>query len=135
MVRTFAPDCTEDQAGALSLRIDVLEALCRGFLENTAGFLTPAERENLPLGAQWIIGEQALRFLTDYLAGDTYYKTQYPEHNLVRARNQLALYHAVSENLAILTEFFTTEARRHGDGNFVKKRQDRQDMQDREKCS
>lgn len=100
MVRTFAPDDTEDHPGAISLRMDVLEALTQGFLEKTAGFLTPVERENLPLGAQWIIGEQALRFLTDYLAGDTYYKIQYPMHNLVRARNQLALYRAVYENLA-----------------------------------
>lgn len=103
MVRTFAPDCTEDSDGPVQMRMEALEMLCRGFLEKTSGFLTPLERENLPLGAQWIIGEQALRFLTDYLAGDTYYKTQYPEHNLVRARNQLALYHAVSENL---THFF-----------------------------
>lgn len=103
MVRTFAPDCTEDSDGPVQMRMEALEMLCRGFLEKTSGFLTPAERENLPLGAQWIIGEQALRFLTDYLAGDTYYKTQYPEHNLVRARNQLAFYRAMSENL---THFF-----------------------------
>ena len=102
MVRTFAPDGPEDSADAPALRLDALAALCEGFLRQTADFLCPEERENLPLGAQWIIGEQALRFLTDYLAGDVYYKTQYPEHNLVRARNQLALFEAVSAHLPFI---------------------------------
>jgi hypothetical protein len=44
------------------------------------------------LGAAWMIGEQALRFLTDWLAGDVYYKISSPQHNLVRAQNQLALF-------------------------------------------
>ena len=97
MVRTFAPDRPEDDPGALSLRSDALEALTQGFLSQTQDFLSSAERSHLPLGASWIIGEQALRFLTDYLAGDVYYKIRYPEHNLVRARNQLALFDAVKE--------------------------------------
>ncbi|MCB0683908.1 MAG: hypothetical protein KDC32_23825, partial [Saprospiraceae bacterium] len=49
------------------------------------------EREHLRLGAHWVIWMQALRFLADYLTGDHYFQTQYPEHNLVRARNQLKL--------------------------------------------
>ncbi len=92
MVRTFVPDCPEDAPQIPALRLDVLEALQRGFLEATGDFLIPIEKENLLLGAAWITGEQALRFLTDWLAGDTYYKIRYPEHNLVRTRNQLALF-------------------------------------------
>ena len=100
MVRTFAPAEGENGAAdTLALRPDTLEALCRGFLAETSGFLTEMERSQLPLGALWIIGEQALRFLSDYLSGDTYYKIRYPEHNLVRARNQLALYQKVEEKL------------------------------------
>lgn len=91
MARTFAPDRKEDEPGALALRSDVLDALLRGFLEETGDFLTSVEKENLLPGAAWITGEQALRFLTDWLAGDVYYKIRYPEHNLVRTRNQLAL--------------------------------------------
>ncbi len=91
MVRTFAPDRREDDPAAVTLRSDVLEALERGFLEQTGDFLTPLEKENLLLGAAWITGEQALRFLTDRLAGDTYYKIRFPEHNLVRTRNQLGV--------------------------------------------
>ena len=102
MVRTFAPDFSEDHAGGLQLRLDTVEALFRGFLGQTAGFLTPLERENLVLGALWIVGEQALRFLSDYLAGDVYYKIKYPSHNLVRAQNQLALWQALDRQRSAL---------------------------------
>jgi Ser/Thr protein kinase RdoA (MazF antagonist) len=91
MVRTFAPDCREDEPAAVALRREVLDALQHGFLEETGDFLTETEKENLLLGALWITGEQALRFLTDWLAGDVYYKIRFLEHNLVRTRNQLAL--------------------------------------------
>ena len=94
MVRTFVPDRYEDDPDTdnLTMRTDILDALTEGFLAQTSDFLTAGEREHLLLGARWMIGEQALRFLSDYLAGDVYYKIQYPEHNLVRARNQLAVF-------------------------------------------
>ncbi len=91
MVRSFTPDCPEDSIKTPTIRTDVLDALKRGFLEETDRILTKTERDNLMLGAAWMVGEQALRFLTDWLAGDVYYKTASPEHNLVRTRNQLAL--------------------------------------------
>ena len=93
MVRSFAPDRPENDpdTASLALRHDVLAAMREGFLSETADILTETERENLDLGGLWIVGEQALRFLTDYLAGDVYYKVAHPELNLTRARNQLAL--------------------------------------------
>ena len=95
MVRTFVPNKKEDDPTKVAVRPEMLEALTAGFLEETAGFLQDAEKENLLLGGAWITGEQALRFLTDWLAGDVYYKIQYPEHNLVRSQNQLALFDAL----------------------------------------
>ena len=95
MVRTFAPDRPEDNPEQVSLRPDMITALQEGFLSETADWLTETEKKHLLLGAAWITGEQALRFLTDWLAGDVYYKIRYPEHNLVRARNQLALFRAI----------------------------------------
>jgi Ser/Thr protein kinase RdoA (MazF antagonist) len=92
MVRTFVPDKSEDEPSHVSLRSDMLAALREGFLSETADFLSNSEREHLLLGGAWITGEQALRFLTDWLAGDVYYKLKYPEHNLVRARNQLSVF-------------------------------------------
>jgi Ser/Thr protein kinase RdoA (MazF antagonist) len=95
MVRTFAPDQAEDHPEDVRLRPEIVEALEAGFLSKTAGFLTETEKNHLMLGAAWMTGEQALRFLTDWLAGDVYYKIQHPEHNLVRARNQLALFRVI----------------------------------------
>ncbi len=92
MVRTFVPNCPEDAAQTPLLRSEILEALTHGFLEETDRLLNKIERENLMLGAAWMAGEQALRFLTDWLAGDVYYKINAPEHNIVRARNQLAVF-------------------------------------------
>lgn len=91
MVRTFTPDHPEGYDGPVTCRADILKAIHEGFLSETAHFLTSTEQEHLLLGGLWITGEQALRFLSDYLAGDAYYKIQYPDHNLVRARNQLSL--------------------------------------------
>lgn len=100
MVRTFVPDVYEDAPAAmLQLRHDVWEALDAGFLEATAGILTETECKYLRLGALWIVSEQALRFLTDYIAGDVYYKTNRPDHNLDRARNQLALLAALESSI------------------------------------
>ena len=61
-----------------------------GFLAGAPN-LTPAEIDALPLGAFTMALEVGLRFLTDYLEGDRYFKTDYPDHNLVRAKNQMAL--------------------------------------------
>ncbi len=77
------------------VRMSFFEALCRGFIEGGASTLLPIERENLVLGARWITLEQALRFLSDHLEGDRYYPVRYAGHNLVRARNQIALFHSM----------------------------------------
>lgn len=73
------------------LDLDLFEAFTRGFLGKAKGRLTDKEIENLAAGAVVITYEQALRFLDDYINGDTYFKINSPEHNLVRARNQIRL--------------------------------------------
>ena len=74
--------------------MDIFEAFAKGYLESARSFLTPVEIENLPYAACLFPYMQAVRFFTDYINGDTYYKIKYPEHNLVRTRNQVALFHA-----------------------------------------
>jgi hypothetical protein len=69
-----------------------VEALLKGYLEEMEAVLTPLEKDNLLLGAKWITLMQAMRFLTDFLENDVYYKTEYIGHNWVRARNQIALF-------------------------------------------
>jgi hypothetical protein len=99
MVRTFVSDRYEDDpAEGLVVRKDVLNALNEGFLAVAGDFLTEMEITYLSLGARWIITEQALRFLTDYVAGDVYYKVKDGEHNLRRSRNQLALLAALERH-------------------------------------
>lgn len=97
MVRTFVPDKLEDEPTPITLRPEILEALRAGYLNETDDFLTATEKEHLLLGGAWITGEQALRFLTDWLAGDVYYKIKHPEHNLLRTRNQLAVFQQLAK--------------------------------------
>jgi hypothetical protein len=51
---------------------------------------------------------QAVRFFADYINGDTYYKIKYPEHNLVRTRNQMALFRSVMSHLPEMQEYIAT---------------------------
>jgi hypothetical protein len=100
MVRTFTPtfDEAETDAGKIAVRLDIFEAMTRGFLSATSGFLTPVERKNLLDGGKYITFIQVIRFLGDYLNGDIYYKTTYREQNLDRAGNQMALLGSILEN-------------------------------------
>jgi thiamine kinase-like enzyme len=89
------------------IREDILSALTSCFL-SAAGFIPPEERATLVLGAMLMPGENGIRFLTDYLEGDTYFtKIAYPEHNLVRARAQLQVLRTLHENRKQLEEIVT----------------------------
>ena len=96
-LRTAANSQHEDspELDSIEFRWDIFEAFTRGYLESTSSFLTPVEREHLPFAVALFPMMQAVRFLTDYLNGDTYYKIRYPEHNLVRTRNQLRYFQEV----------------------------------------
>ena len=75
----------------VGVNMDVFRAFTEGFLEKTAGALTQIELETLALSSFVLTVELAVRFLDDYIQGSPYFKTNYPEHNLVRTRNQIAL--------------------------------------------
>lgn len=72
--------------------MDIFRAFTRGYLRSARSFLTPVEIENLPYAATLFPYMQCVRFLADYINGDTYYKIAYPEHNLVRTRAQYTLW-------------------------------------------
>lgn len=97
MVRTMTPNYDENHRKTEEIEMvrSHYKALCQGFLPAVRSVILPIERENLVRGGQWITLEQALRFLTDYINGDVYYKTTFPEQNLLRARNQLALFESL----------------------------------------
>jgi len=102
MVRTLAADVAEDETdlSRVFLLSDRLAAITRGYLVATQDWLSLAEVETLPLGAQTILFEQAVRFLTDHLEGDLYYPVTYPGHNLTRTRVQLALLDSLISELS-----------------------------------
>ena len=93
-----AATAPEDEKDLDKVALDLhrYEIYREGFLKACPS-LTPLETELLPAGAWTITLEQGARFLADYLSGDVYFKTAYPEHNLVRARTQLKLVKEMEE--------------------------------------
>lgn len=100
-LRTAANTLPEDdpQIDKVEFKMDIFEAFAKGYLESASSFLTDIERENLPYAACLFPYMQAVRFLTDYINGDTYYKIKYPEHNLVRTRNQFKLFESAESKI------------------------------------
>jgi len=73
------------------MRLDLYEAFTRGYLETAGSIITKAERESLPVGARMMTLESGIRFLTDHLDGDHYFKIARENHNLDRARTQFKM--------------------------------------------
>lgn len=106
-MRTAANKVAEDcpETDKVEFDMDIYRAFTKGYLESASVFLTPVEKENLPYAAALFPFMQAVRFFADYINGDTYYKIAYPEHNLVRTRNQMALYRSVTARQQEMAEF------------------------------
>ena len=96
-IRFGASTAVEDEpdTSKIDLDMNLFRAFAEGFLAEMGESITQREAELLPRGVENMAGELAARFLTDYLDGDVYFKTAYPEHNLVRARAQIALLKAI----------------------------------------
>ena len=106
-LRSAANTMPEDspEYDKISFRMDIFKKFTEGYLETAGAFLTPVEIENLPYAATLFPYMQVVRFYADYLNGDTYFKTQYPEHNLVRTLNQLALLRSAEEHIPEMEAF------------------------------
>lgn len=83
-------------------------AFTKGYLSEVKSVLTSREIELLPFAIELMTFECGIRFLTDYLNGDTYFKTTYPEHNLVRTRNQFKLAQDIDSKLGDMAEFIAS---------------------------
>ena len=81
----------EKDLSKVNFDIELYEAYARGFLQGAQGSLTEAELEYMPWGARLMTLECGIRFLTDYLDGDHYFRIHYPEQNLDRCRTQFKL--------------------------------------------
>ncbi|MGN0852574.1 MAG: phosphotransferase enzyme family protein [Kiritimatiellia bacterium] len=101
MVRTATAAAAEDETDLSKVfsRREYFEQLVRGYLAE-ATFLNGPELENLAFSGRLITFTIGVRFLTDYLAGDTYFHTAYPDHNLLRCRTQFKMVRSMEEQAA-----------------------------------
>lgn len=102
MVRTTTSRTAEDEIylERVELELPMFDALTRGYLEATRDFLTPAEKKLLVLAGKLLTFTIGLRFLTDYLLGDTYFRIHREDHNLDRCRKQFRLIQSMNEREA-----------------------------------
>ncbi len=112
MVRTAAPTTREDDPDLkhIGIRLDRFESLVKGYL-STATFLNDAELANLAFSGKLLTLECGIRFLTDHLQGDTYFKIKRPGHNLDRCRNQFAFVRALEQNMQAMEEIVARAVR------------------------
>ncbi len=98
LTRSVATAVAEDEPNAdlVKVRTEFVDAMLRGYVQETDGFLTPGEKANLHLAGRVISLEQAARFLTDFLQGDNYYPVTRANHNLDRARVQLKIWEGLA---------------------------------------
>ena len=101
MVRTSTAAAAEDEKDLSKVysKKEYFEALVKGYLAQ-AKFLTETEKSLLAFSGRLITLTIGIRFLTDYLAGDTYFRTAYEDHNLVRCRTQLKMVQSMEEQAA-----------------------------------
>ncbi len=99
-VRSYTNAGKEDDQNLSNvyMKMDTFEAYTKGYLSEALSFLTQSEIDNLAFSAKYITFEQLLRFLMDYIDGDTYYKTEYETHNLIRAHAQYKLLVEMEKN-------------------------------------
>lgn len=105
-IRFGASTAEEDEPDLSKVHFDIhlYELYVKGYLEMARDVLIPAEIDSLPWGARLMTLECGMRFLADYLQGDVYFKTAYPDHNLVRARTQFRLVKEMEEQFDSMYE-------------------------------
>lgn len=112
MVRTAATNKREDDANiaGFAVRLDRFESLVNGYLDAGQTFLNPVEIDHLAFSGKLLTLECGIRFLTDYLQGDTYFKIKRPDHNVDRCRNQFAYVAAIEGKLSEMERIVAAHA-------------------------
>ncbi len=107
MVRTTTSPTLEDELdlSKVHVRMPLFRALCRGYLEATNGMLNRHERALIAFAGKLLTFTIGLRFLTDYLSGDTYFRVHRPGHNLERARTQFRLVESIEQQEEAMQKF------------------------------
>lgn len=106
-IRTAVNSGEEDDENLANIKVNmpVFESYIRGYMEEAKAFLTPVEIELLPYGGRLLTYMQTVRFLTDYINGDTYYKTHKTKHNLIRTRAQFEFLLKLEEKQKEMDQF------------------------------
>ncbi|OAQ40313.1 aminoglycoside phosphotransferase [Pedobacter psychrophilus] len=106
MMRTYLCPVSEEEEdlSKINIRLDMFESIVKGYCSEMGDVLTPEEKSLFTYSGKFMIYMQAIRFLTDFLNGDTYYTTTYPGQNLIRAENQFCLLEKYIAQESILTE-------------------------------
>jgi hypothetical protein len=107
LVRSATSPAAEDEQdlSRVEMRMPIFEALVEGYLSTAEGFLNAVEIDHLAHSGKLITLEVGIRFLTDYLEGDMYFRIKRPGHNLDRCRTQLRLVRHIEENQPAMESF------------------------------
>jgi Ser/Thr protein kinase RdoA (MazF antagonist) len=126
MVRTTTSPTLEDEKDLtkVQMQVPMFEALTSGYLESAGPFLTPAEKDFLVFAGKLITFTIGIRFLTDFLSGDTYFRIHRPEHNLDRCRTQFKLVDSLTEQEPALEKLVDRLWRAGGGAPSVKGKPD-----------
>jgi hypothetical protein len=105
-IRSLGNTASEDEPdlSLIGFNREYYRSFAEGYLSESRGFLNVKELENLAFSCRYMVWEQSMRFLTDYLNGDTYYKTAYPGHNKVRTWSQLRYLEVMEENFDFMKQ-------------------------------
>lgn len=114
-IRTYANTGAEDaeDLSTVSLSLPMFAAYADGYLSQRATTLTKSELDHLAFSARYITFEQVLRFLMDYINGDTYYRIKSPNHNLVRTHAQYALLQSIEAQYDKMCDIIKTAAAKY----------------------
>ncbi len=114
-IRTGANKGAEDDKDLYNVALDlgIFEGYTKGYLEKAVSFLTDVEIENLAFGAKLLTYMQTVRFLTDYIEGDTYYKIAYGNHNLIRSKAQFKFLQCLEQDFDKMQEIVLSTAAKY----------------------
>ena len=115
-LRSAANTTAEDDPDLnnVSFNFDIFKSFTKGYLKGAASFITPIEIENLPFATALFPYMTLVRFIADYINGDIYFHCKYPEHNLVRSRNQLKLTKCVEAAFPQMEAFIAEQLKKLG---------------------
>ena len=122
-VRSAASSALEDEKdlSKVYINMDMFKAYTDGYLSEMAPYLNKCEVDNMANSIKVITLELAIRFLDDYLSGDTYFKTNYEHHNLDRCKNQLKLVNDIDEKLEEMNSYIKESYNKYIGYSKVKK--------------